>query len=408
MKVVFAYSGQFKRVACLLLSACLSVASHAGEILTSAPDTWSLPSNIMHKSLVQDLEMVGERIFLAGVRGHIAWSDDGGNTWSQAKVPTIQDISAIDFVTNELGWAVGQDGNIFNTTDGGKTWQMQLDGLAFNIVRARTKVLSIGEQLGPLQEELAQARADLKAAEEAGEEDLEDYEIAIEDLEFELDDLSFYARDARNVYKKENAPWSLLDVWFRDTNKGFAVGAFNAILTTDDGGKNWRDISDGIDNPDGFHLNSVVGYGSTVFVVGEAGIMYRSDDEGESWEPLESPDYGSFFSIYVEPQADSEELYVFITGLRGAVFQSYDSGNSWSKVDHDVSYNINSAYFSGEGLIIAVGNDGAVLRSQDRGQTFETHVRTNQLSLGSVVVTPKGDYLLAGAGGIQFMKPSEF
>ena len=110
---------------------------------------------MVDKALVQDLARVGDRLFLVGERGHIGWSDNNGKTWVQAKVPSTADINAIFFVTQELGWAVGHDGNIFNTVDGGKTWALQLDGIEYNLKRAQAKADRYAAQLLNKKQELA-------------------------------------------------------------------------------------------------------------------------------------------------------------------------------------------------------------------------------------------------------------
>jgi photosystem II stability/assembly factor-like uncharacterized protein len=39
-----------------------------------------------------------------------------------------QTLEAVDFVDSELGWAVGDQGTVIHTTDGGATWQSQDPG----------------------------------------------------------------------------------------------------------------------------------------------------------------------------------------------------------------------------------------------------------------------------------------
>ena len=53
-----------------------------------------------------------------------ALSEDGGRTWT-AQVHLIKSLNGIYFVDSEYGWAVGNEGNILHTTDGGKQWLKQ-------------------------------------------------------------------------------------------------------------------------------------------------------------------------------------------------------------------------------------------------------------------------------------------
>jgi len=380
------------------------------EVLTKSPVVQSMPTRIMHKALVQDVVRVGEKIFLAGERGHIGWSEDNGATWTQSKVPTIQDINALHFVTADIGWAVGHDDNIFNTIDAGKTWTMQLDGLAYNLIRAQAQQDQYAARLEEKQAALDEAQAQLDEAEAAAKPKqklIDQLQEKVDALDEEVYELDFQVRDAEKILHEENAPWPLMDVWFSDVNTGYTVGAFNAFLMTQDGGKTWTDVSNRLENPDGLHLNAVSGIDNTVFILGEGGLVFRSTDAGATWTTLESPDDGSFFAMHLTKQANTPQLDVLIIGLEGSVFRSSNNGDDWDAVDSPLSYNLNGIFVGDAGLLLIVGNDGAVLRSTDGGATLEAYRQVNQITLSSVTVAANGNYIFAGASGIQIVKPDE-
>ncbi len=53
------------------------------------------------------------------------------------------------------------------------------------------------------------------------------------------------------------------------------------FLETTNGGEDWHDISERLDNEDGFHLNAISAItDSGLFIVGEMGVMFRSSDWG--------------------------------------------------------------------------------------------------------------------------------
>jgi photosystem II stability/assembly factor-like uncharacterized protein len=389
-----------------LVSVALLIATQiVYAVVEQSPNVKSRASNKVHEAVVMDIIRLGDTLFLAGEYGHIAWSDDSGSTWHQANVPTTQTITKLHFETRELGWAVAYDGIILNTVDGGKNWSMQVDGLAFNVERAKKQMVEFEQKVTEMQKEIDALYEELAAAEEAGADNVEDLRFEIEDMEFELEDVDFYKRDAEKIVSEENAPWPLMDVWFQDINHGFAVGAFNTLLETHDGGKSWEDVSFKLDNPDGFHLNAITGEGSYVYIVGEAGLVLRSQDNGATWETLESPDYGSFFVIHLEQSQDAENLTVWVMGLRGTIYKSADAGNSWSSLDSKQDKNINGAFFGQDGLLLAVGNDGALMVSSDGGENFSSRIMTNRQSISQVQLAPNGFYVLAGASGIQLVKP---
>ncbi len=106
-------------------------ASHAAKF-----DVLELPavaSEMASKSLIFAIRKFGDRYFAVGQRGHILFSDDGGDSWTQAKVPVRSSLLDIYFATPELGWAVGHEGVILHSADGGESWVKQYDGIRYGV-----------------------------------------------------------------------------------------------------------------------------------------------------------------------------------------------------------------------------------------------------------------------------------
>ena len=81
-------------------------------------------------SLLIDATHAGKRVVVVGDRGHILFSDDQGRSWTQARVPTRQLLTAVFFLDDKRGWAVGHDAQILASSDGGATWTKQFEDLA--------------------------------------------------------------------------------------------------------------------------------------------------------------------------------------------------------------------------------------------------------------------------------------
>ena len=71
------------------------------------------------KSVLLGASYAGDRMVVVGVRGHILYSDDHGNSWSQANVPVRSTLTSVFFITPEKGWAVG---NSTSYIDKEKSW----------------------------------------------------------------------------------------------------------------------------------------------------------------------------------------------------------------------------------------------------------------------------------------------
>lgn len=88
----------------------------------------ALPSEmavLANKSILNDIEDTGKRLVAVGERGHILLSEDEGKNWKQVESPVRAMLTRVDFVDADNGWAVGYDGSVLRTTDGGETWELK-------------------------------------------------------------------------------------------------------------------------------------------------------------------------------------------------------------------------------------------------------------------------------------------
>ncbi len=90
---------------------------------------------LAERAPIHAIASTGERLVAVGQRGHILYGD--GATWQQARVPASVDLTAVYFVNSGVGWAVGHDGLILASKDGGASWTRQHDGRAGDAVDER-------------------------------------------------------------------------------------------------------------------------------------------------------------------------------------------------------------------------------------------------------------------------------
>jgi photosystem II stability/assembly factor-like uncharacterized protein len=347
---------------------------------SAAADTYAPIMPLAARSLLLDVSVAGDRVVVAGERGHILYSDDNGISWQQARVATTQMLTGIHFVDEQRGWAVGHDGLVLISNDGGENWRIQRDGIAAQQQTNLEMRERAHQQISELELRLTSANKETRP----------DLEIALEDAVMDLEDADLAL--AEPVFTSP-----LLDVWFMDDKRGWAVGAFGALLTTIDAGQHWSSQPEQVNNPDEFHLNTITGDGKhRVFIAGEGGVMYRSVDGGQSWESLEPFYEGSWFGAVYNPQHDA--LLVF--GLRGNLYRSTDFGDSWAPVASDNTMTLAGGNTSANGEIVLAGSVGTVLRSKDGGQSFQRIMLQDRLSLASGL-SRDGQLILIGQGGVK-------
>ncbi|SDU92925.1 WD40/YVTN/BNR-like repeat-containing protein [Pseudomonas mucidolens] len=300
----------------------------------TAPAVFAIQSVLAEKSLMIDVAHAGKRLVAVGDRGHILYSDDQGAHWTQAKVPTRQLLTAVFFIDEQHGWAVGHDAKILASSDAGATWTQQFED------------------------------------------------------------------------RSREAP--LLDVFFNDTEHGFAVGAYGALVETRDAGKTWADVSDRLDNEDQYHLNAIARIkGAGLFIVGEQGSMFRSSDDGHTWEKLAGPYEGSLFGVIGTAQPRTLLVY----GLRGNLYRSTDFGDTWQPVELKAArgaleFGLSGATLLDDGSLVVVGNGGSVVVSHDDGVSFSVFNRADRVSLSAVTAAGNGNLILVGQGGVRVAAPN--
>ena len=310
----------------------------------------ALPSDKAAESLLTDVDVYKGKVVAVGDRGHILVSSDNGESWEQAKVPVQYLLTAVDFASENLIWVVGHEGIILHSADGGASWTLQYA----NPHRERSD------------EELNQ----------------------MTDEEF-------------TKLPQEGSP--LLDVWFRDEKVGFAVGAYGQFLGTEDGGQTWNDVASRIENFDGWHLNSIDASNTgVVYIAGEKGVLFRSDDNGENWVTLNSPYQGSYFGVLTGPGPDD----VFVFGLQGNIFKSSDRGESWTKAKSKASDGIMDGVLIGDQGVILVGNSGVVLTSKDAGASFSMQITKSREAILAIEKLANGKLIMVGQGGVQTAAPA--
>ncbi len=348
----------------LSLTCHLAVAATTGQ---PVPDLVDLPVNrdVRATSSVQlAVTHAGERLVSVGVRGTVLLSDDGGTSWRQAKtVPSSVALTAVTFVTDQLGWAVGHSGVVLHSRDGGETWVRQLDG--------RQVAQRVFEEA--------------KALEAAGAEGA-----------------TRLLRDAQRIVE-DGPDKPLLGVSFANERQGYVVGAYGLALATEDGGHSWQAILSRVPNPRGLHLYTVCADGDQLLIAGEQGALFGSVDGGASFAAIKTPYAGTFFGVLA---LGDETLLAY--GLRGTVWRSADAGARWTPIALDQDITITSAVRLKDGSVVLADESGRLRRSNDRGRSFTTLEVKAPNAITALAQAGDGALVLSGARGLNRVGLAQF
>jgi len=345
---------------------------------SAAPD-YAMQTDKAVTSMMLDIAAAGEHLVAVGERGHILYSDDNGETWVQAEVPTSAMLTRVFFISPGLGWAVGHDGNVLVSRNGGVNWELQRDGVGAQAQENEARAGRAKVKLRQLYDEIKKAPEQEQAALEPA---LEEAAHAVEKAEETLNEPVF-------------AP-PLMDVWFETEEQGWASGAYGTLLHTSNSGRHWDDWSHKVDNPEELHLNGLAGApDGSLYLASEWGTVFRSRSNGESWEALETGYEGSFFGVLVNPVSSS----VFAYGLRGTVYRSRDGGDSWESVQSMAPASLLGGLSTDDGTVIFVGQGGMATISYDDGDTFTLLPQSSRAGIHGIAPMQDGGFMVAGEGG---------
>lgn len=283
--------------------AALPAAAGAGAF-RDLLDTPATKSALAARGLVNGLASAGTRLVAVGQRGHVLTSDDAGASWLQAdEVPVSSDLVAVQFPTPQRGWAVGHDGVVLHSSDGGRRWTRQFDGrrlgprgaenplfdLWFDDERQGWAVGAFGTLLRTVD-----GGASWTAMPEAADNPKSLHLYAIRrvgtDLLIAGEQGLLLKHDG---LKHDGQRFSALALPYPGTLFGVlghervlvAHGLRGTVLRSIDGGRNWALVPTGVGV--GLTAGTVDGQGR-LLLVSQAGHVLLSRDDGASFTPLKT------------------------------------------------------------------------------------------------------------------------
>lgn len=162
--------------------------------------------------------------------------------WTEQTSNTSEHLKDVDFVNSTNGWAVGENGTLINTSDGGVTWESQTSGTT-----ASLRAVDFVDELNGWAS--GESGTFLRTID--GGDTWE--EIAIPGFISLVDDISFY-----------------------DSNIGYFV-SFGDIWSTDDGGLTWNEESYNQTQTQVWNRGIATPTDSTAFIAGKSNRTSATD-----------------------------------------------------------------------------------------------------------------------------------
>lgn len=195
----------------------------------------------------------------------------------------------------------------------------------------------------------------------------------------------------------------LLDILFSTQEKGFAVGVFNKIFRTTNGGKQWVNWSSQVDNPDEWHLFAIAATGETadtLYISSEAGLLFKSEDNGECFHPIQTPHEGSFQTVAAYRGEDGSDRIV-LAGVGGVIYVSENSAVTWNKIETGIETGLFSAVFLDDRSVLIAGQAGTIIHISPDFKLNNIYKTTDGLSLAGLIQQNNNKFQLIGFGGVK-------
>ena len=269
-----------------------------------------------------------------GDDGAVVCTNDGGQTWIDRVMSTPTNLSSI-FLKDSKGWIVGnfaRQGVALKTSDGGKTWKLN-----YRLENFDSSTLSDVWFI------------DDKRGWAVGEATINEKSFSI--IVTTLDDGSHWEEQ----YRISAGLSGLRAIRFADETRGWAVGD-GIILHTDDRGRHWRRQ---FYDPRRYFFALDMVTPTEGWAVGSGGLLLHTNNGGKSWEsqslPVEKKD------LWLSTVKFLNSLRGWVAGDDGAIFSTSDGGKRWKLETVGASPFLRGLASTSLG-IFAVGNNGIILR----------------------------------------------
>lgn len=302
----------------------------------SATEGWRVIPMAAWSQTFRDVTYVGrDSVWAVGADGLIVHSFNGGKIWYTQSYSTTLDLQAVFFIDWRTGWAVGQGGLILHTRDGGHLWRQQTSNTSLTLMAIHFVDADNGWAAGE--------DGVIRHTTNGG------MTWQIQDSQTNYDITAIHFVDGQHG-------------WF-STNYGSSFYSRSEIHFTDNGGSNWRLWQDGL--RDLFALQFFDS--QTGWAVGRNGSVYYKSAGDSLWQTRSYGTSSIFYAVYFV-----DSLKGWAAGSSGIVVHTIDGGLNWTAQPSGFSGTILSLAFADQQRGLLVGTSGSIFGTENAGQTWKS------------------------------------
>jgi photosystem II stability/assembly factor-like uncharacterized protein len=287
-------------------------------------------------STVYDLDYVAPDVgWICGTGGLIAYTTDGGSSWTNQSSGFTSSFYGMDFVSSTTGWVVSDGGIILQSTDGGVTWSPQSSPYSSTLYDVMFTDDQLGLIVGVSGRILRTTNGGVTWASIASGTTNTLRKVSFVDSRHAWavggvpgsNGIVLCSTDGGLNWSTQTIPSSsgyLRGVCFIDSLHGWTTGDGPTILKTTNGGINW------IAKTPPWGIGSILRGTSFIdllegWTVDYYGQLLHTTDGGESW----SISYTSPADAYFIDLCAFNLERITIIGTESTILTSTDGGSSW-------------------------------------------------------------------------------
>lgn len=308
-------------------------------------------SPMLDDANLHDVQMLGvSRGWAVGERGVIWQTSDGGENWTLVPSPVDVSLRGVCFLTNRVGWIVGgsvrrggqqTDGLVLHTTDGGESWE-QFGDISLPLLHDvrffdLEQGIAVGESNAAFPTGVMTTKDGGKTWHPVpGEATTGWRTLACHSIEqgFVAGQMGRYTTVSAGKLQEAFAGASGLrgvsDVTIAGDLRGWLVGDGGLLLNTDNAGISWN-------QPDGdlprvlrdvMDFRAVSAMGDSVWVAGQPGsVVWHSADAGKSWTG-----HPTGHAAPIQALDFASTTHGIAVGALGCILLTTDGGATWTTI----------------------------------------------------------------------------
>ena len=308
---------------------------------------------------------------LAAAAGARGGEEPAAPKWVKVDVGTKTDLLAVHFPTPEKGWAVGRDGLVLASADGGKTWAKQDSGLA------KSDLYSVFF----LDAERGWACGDVGDGPKVGGHMVMNRPLTGAAV--------IRTTDGGKTWKPSWAPTNfvLTDIWMLSADRGVMVSHGGPehkdgdTLVGSEGGGKWASTRafralhavTFLNEKTGFAVGTpvMVGFMPTPkdpLYVEKGCRLVRTDDGGRTWAPVKHPELGANELVGISFAGGKAG---WAAGMGETILATTDGGETWARQESGVTSHLRDVFALDAEHAWAVGHEGTIIATADAGKTWQ-------------------------------------